>query len=280
MTVQKAPTTAGPRIAHHLDSELRISDILQQPLHDLGGLDRMLLRTMAMLARRKLVSATGLEHVAPCRDPFILVLNHSTRGEALWIPALLVLLRNGRRIHFLADWNFRMIPGLDLLYRRSGAITVPRKSARPRFLNALKPLFTDKTPPITVARRLLLDGRSVGIFPEGTVNRNAQLLRGRYGAARLSLETGVPVVPAGIRFPGQPSGEPIADNAPFSLQIGPALAPPTPFGPCSESRSIGLVQDWHAEIMTALSCMSGKDWQPLKMEKHHADNTAYNHASR
>src|SRR5262249_22333222 len=112
--------------------------VLAWPMPDLAPLDRLLVRGLVLARRRSIGRLDGLEHIAPARDPFILALNHSTRTEAVLVPALLLLLRGGRRIHFLADWNFRMIPGVDLLYRRSGAITVARKSARPRVLNVMK----------------------------------------------------------------------------------------------------------------------------------------------
>src|SRR5262245_44526701 len=147
-------------------------DIVRWPLPVLGTLDRWLLRAAALIARRQVIAARGLEHIRAEADPFILALNHSTRREAVLVPPLLVLLRGGRRIHFLADWNFRLIPGVDLLYRRAGAITVMRKSARPRWLNVFKPLFADPLPPFEHARALLAAGRSVGVFPEGTVNRD------------------------------------------------------------------------------------------------------------
>ena len=35
-----------------------------------------------------------------------------------------MLHRGGRLIHFLADWNFRLIPGIGLMYRRAETITV------------------------------------------------------------------------------------------------------------------------------------------------------------
>ena len=57
------------------------------------------------------------------------------------MPALLILHRGGQLIHFLADWNYRLIPGVGLIYRRAQTITVTRKSARPKFLNVLKPLY-------------------------------------------------------------------------------------------------------------------------------------------
>jgi 1-acyl-sn-glycerol-3-phosphate acyltransferase len=95
---------------------------------------------------------------------------------------------------------------------------------------------------------LLLSGASVGIFPEGKVNRDPHvLLRGRLGAARLSLETGVPVVPAGLRPVSTPAG-------PMSIEIGAPLTPP--------SMAAGVdgddVRAWHAQIMSAIAVLSGK----------------------
>jgi 1-acyl-sn-glycerol-3-phosphate acyltransferase len=162
-------------------------------------------------------------------------------------------------VHFVADWNFRMIPGVGLLYRRGGAITVVRKPARPRFLNVLRPLYADPVPALERARRHLLAGRSVGIFPEGTVNRDpARLLAGRGGAARLSLETGVAIVPAGIRFPHR------TDNALGSMEIefGAPLQPPQIAG----AAPLALVREWHAAAMTEIARLSGKQWNPRKGE--------------
>ena len=236
----------------------RLSAILAWPLPDLGLVDRVLVRGAAMVSRARVGAIRGLEHIAPERDPFILAINHSTRQEALLVPPLLILLRSGRRIHFLADWNFRMIPGVDLLYRRAGAITVPRKPARPRILNVMRPLFTDAVAPLEQARRHLIAGRSIGIFPEGTVNPDPlRLLRGRHGAARLSLETGAPVVPAGIRFPTVPRGAVIPEGSPMEIEIGPPLpVPPAP----ARNPTPANVRARHAEIMTEIGRLSGKSW--------------------
>src|SRR5260370_38997129 len=91
--------------------------ILSGPLPELKLVDRMLVRSIALVSRRKVCSLDGLDYIAPELDPFILAANHSTRQEAIVLPALLFVLRHGRRIHFMADWTFRMIPGVDLLYR-------------------------------------------------------------------------------------------------------------------------------------------------------------------
>ena len=240
--------------------------ILSWSLPDLAVIDRMLVRGVALIGRTKIHRLDGLEYIAPERDPFILAANHNTRLEAILLPALLLLVRHGRRIHFIADWNFRMIPGVDLLYRRAGAITVVRKPARPRLLNLMKPLFTDKVSPIEQARAYLMSGRSIGVFPEGTVNRDPlRLLRGRYGAARLSLETGAPVIPVGLRFPTVPRGTPIAEGSPMSIVIGEPLVPPA----AATSAAYANLRAWHERVMVTIGRLSGKSWEFSAQEASH-----------
>ena len=77
-----------------------------------------------------------------------------------------------------------------------------------------------------------------------------QLLRGRRGAARLSLETGAPVVPMGIRFPGIKPGHRIQDHAVMELCIGAPLVPPAPV---HEPASLDTVTHWHAAIMSEIA---------------------------
>jgi 1-acyl-sn-glycerol-3-phosphate acyltransferase len=231
--------------------------VLFSPLPDLRGLDRILLRAMTMIGLHKVSSFSGLHHVGPDRDPFVLVLNHNSRHEALIVPALLFFLRGGRRIHFLADWNFRLIPGIDLLYQRAGVITVTRKLAKPRMLNAMKPFFTNTVPPLEQARQHLERGCSIAIFPEGAVNRNRfQLLRGRHGAARLSLETGAPIIPAGIRF-SRTKETPADLKGQMEITVG----PPLPMPSTQEALvTRANVRARHVQIMSAISVLSGKSW--------------------
>jgi 1-acyl-sn-glycerol-3-phosphate acyltransferase len=213
--------------------------------------DRFLARAFATLAAAQVHAIEGLASIAPPRDPFVLVANHSSRRETLYLPALLLLARGGRPIHFLADWNFRLIPGVGILYKRAGAITVAHKDARPRLLNWLKPFFTSAIPPHGLAAGYLRGGRSIGLFPEGSVNRSDnELRRGRFGAARLALESGVPIVPVGIRFGGSDgSSRRIDTSSAISIRIGSALTVPDPR---SEPASVALVRHWHARLMTEI----------------------------
>lgn len=252
--------------------------LLRWPLPWQGLGNRLLMRTLALLARRHVLSIRGLEHIAPAHDPFIVVLNHSTRTEAILVPALLMLHRGGRLIHFLADWNYRLIPGIGLLYRRAETVTVTRKPARPRLFNAFKRFYLHRLTALERARNCMLRGDSVGIFPEGAINRSPhRLLPGRRGAARLSLETGAAVVPVGIRFPHLAPGQLIGDHALMEIIIGAPLRPPSlnKTLPMEGWAPLSDVRAWHAVIMGRIATLSGKSWHPpirasLPREDRHA----------
>ena len=224
--------------------------------------DRLLCRIMTTLSKRYVLGIQGHpEAIGPDSGPFILAMNHNQRFEALLIPSLLFFYRQGKPIHFLADWQYMLMPGVASLYRAGQTIVTTRKSARPRFLNVFKPLFKHPQPAFQRAMTKLRDGAPIGIFPEGTMNRNPnQLLRGFHGAARLALMTGAPVVPAGIRFPYVEEGGTIEDGAKMSLHIG----QPIQFGalPVLNRPCLSDVQSCHRQIMQALTEVSGKVWHP------------------
>lgn len=205
----------------------------------------------------------GVERVRPACDPFILALNHSTKLEALFLPAFLLLVRGGRPLHFIADWNFKLVPGIAGIYRAGDVIALDRKPARPRFLNVLRPLLTDRVPAFKRAAERLAAGASVGVFPEGTTNRDPRgLLRGFSGAAKLSLQCGVPVVPAGVRFPGHDGRSPIPELAPLEIEFGEPLVPPI-----EREWTSAAVRAWHARVMSEIARLSGKTW-PNERKSH------------
>jgi len=219
-------------------------------------LARAVIRGLLLAFGGAIRNVRGLGHVLPARDPFILALNHSTKLEALFLPAFLLHVREGKALHFIADWNFKLVPGIAGIYRSGDVITLDRKPARPRFLNLLRPLLTDRVPAFTCAAERLAAGASVGIFPEGTTNRDPRrLLRGFHGAAKLSLQANVPVVPAGLRFPRHTDAARIPELAPMEIEFGEPLAPPA-----ERDLSAAAVRAWHARLMGEIARRSGKTW--------------------
>ena len=77
------------------------------------------------------------------------------------------------------------------------------------------------------------------------------------GVARLALETGVPVVPGGVRFPNANPAQPVNDAEPFRVRFGPSIRPVP--GSLALPQNVSAL---HAQIMGAISTLSGKEWQP------------------
>lgn len=98
-------------------------------------------------------------------------------------PIVLGLAAYPRRIYFMAKEELFKIPILNWLIRALNAFPVRRgKSDKKAFQMALE---------------LLLGGKVVGLFPEGTRHRG-KLGPARSGVAILALKTGVPVIPIAI----------------------------------------------------------------------------------
>lgn len=214
---------------------------------------RWIIRATLLALAPFLQSVEGEERLRRQRGPFVVALNHSQRTEAFLVPALLAWLRGGRLIRFLADWNYMLLPPVYALYRSARVIPVISKPASPRFLTGFRDLLTSPPTGFECARKCLGRGQPVGLFVEGTTNRDpTRLLRGRRGAARLSLEADVPVLPIGIRFPEHSDpGRKIADHEALSLHVGHPLTPPT---------SDDLPR-WHAAIMRAVASCSDTAWE-------------------
>jgi 1-acyl-sn-glycerol-3-phosphate acyltransferase len=76
----------------------------------------------------------------------------------------------------------------------------------------------------STARRLIGEGWSLLVFPEGTRSKDGWLGRWRHGAARLAIEYGIPVVPVALRgtYSAMPRGRnwPLKGRPPVSVRFG------------------------------------------------------------
>jgi 1-acyl-sn-glycerol-3-phosphate acyltransferase len=218
---------------------------------------RVALRLVNAALASRILEIRGMERLAGARDPFIVVLNHSQRLEAVTIPTTLFVARDGKLIHFIADWNFMLIPGVGMIMRMGQTIPLAYKDARPRWLNVFRARYRRGPPAFVKARELIEAGHSIGVFPEGTVNRDPdQLLPGHLGAARLALETGAPIVPVGVRFPLEPPGAPIRALARMSLHVGAPIQSKRADPGTRPARAD--VQVLHETVMREIGSLSGK----------------------
>jgi 1-acyl-sn-glycerol-3-phosphate acyltransferase len=147
-----------------------------------------------------LLEIEGAERLQESEEPAIFALNHNNSLESILIPAVLVQLRR-QPVHFLVDWMYLQIPGLGSLIRFGDPIPVYGKRARWGLWENHRREWR-RRPILEACLERLGDGGSLGIFPEGTRNRDPhRLLPGRPGLGELVLRSRAPVVPIGIHYP-------------------------------------------------------------------------------
>lgn len=123
----------------------------------------------------------GLERV-PAEGPLIVAGNHLSYLDPFAHGYFVV--KAGRRPRFLAKRELFEVPLVGAVLRGSGQIPVARGTGDQAALGE--------------ARRALDDGEVVVIYPEGTTtttNPDFSPGRGKTGAVRLSLVTGIPILP-------------------------------------------------------------------------------------
>lgn len=127
----------------------------------------------------------GLEHIPPRGQGALLAFNHIAYLDPL---AVAYSLNEARRVpRFLAKSELFESRKIGWVLRGARQIEVRRGSAQaPQALgNAVKALH---------------DGEAVVVFPEGTITKDPDLrpMQGKSGIARLSLQSGMPVIPAAV----------------------------------------------------------------------------------
>lgn len=121
----------------------------------------------------------------PQTGPFILAPNHYSEIDPIAVGAAVWHL--GRLPRFMAKASLFDVPVLGRVLRRSGQIPVERVGASGR----------SGGNPMGAAAQLIERQDGVIVYPEGTLTRDPELwpMRGKSGAVRLALESGIPLIP-------------------------------------------------------------------------------------
>ncbi len=122
----------------------------------------------------------------PNTGPFILSPNHYSEIDPVAMGAAIWHL--GRLPRFMAKASLFKIPVVGWLLRASGQIPVRREGS----------VRSADGNPMGAAGELIRREAGVIVYPEGTLTRDPELwpMRGKSGAVRLALETGIPLIPA------------------------------------------------------------------------------------
>lgn len=126
------------------------------------------------------------ESKLPQSGPFILAPNHFSEIDPLTMGAAVWHL--GRLPRFMAKASLFKVPVLGFFMHATGQIPVERAGSRPEAGRN----------PLSAASTLIESQSSVIVYPEGTLTRDPDLwpMRGKPGAVRLALESGIPLIPA------------------------------------------------------------------------------------
>jgi putative phosphoserine phosphatase/1-acylglycerol-3-phosphate O-acyltransferase len=125
-------------------------------------------------------------HNIPADGPAILVGNHRSYFDVFAVS--LTVAKTGRTVRFLGKKEVFDAPVIGQLAAALGGIRVDRG--------------TGSDAPLDAAAAALEAGEMVAIMPQGTIPRGRAFfdpaLQGRWGAARLAVRTGAPVIPMGL----------------------------------------------------------------------------------
>ncbi|CAA9251539.1 MAG: Acyl-CoA:1-acyl-sn-glycerol-3-phosphate acyltransferase [uncultured Corynebacteriales bacterium] len=195
----------------------------------------------------------GEEHV-PAKGAAIIASNHLSFSDSIFMPLLV-----RRRVTFLAKQEYFTGRGFKGWFSRafmSGAGQVPIDRSSGSAAKAA----------LETGKRILDEGRLLGIYPEGTRSPDGRLYRGKTGVARMALEAGVPVIP--VAMIDTDKVQPIGKRIPRIRRIGVRFGPPLDF-----SRYEGLAGDRFVErsmtdeIMYELMVLSGQEYVDLYAAK-------------
>ena len=123
----------------------------------------------------------GRENV-PTDGPAIMAPNHLSVIDSFFLPVVL-----DRRITYVGKAEYMDDWKTKYLFPALGMVPIDRSGG------------TASQAALDTAARILESGELFGIYPEGTRSRSGNLHKGRTGVARLSMRTGAPIVPVGLR---------------------------------------------------------------------------------
>jgi 1-acyl-sn-glycerol-3-phosphate acyltransferase len=128
------------------------------------------------------VRVSGVHHV-PAHGPGVIATNHVGYLDFVFAGAG-VRKQSKRRARFVAKREVFDHPVSGPLMRSMGHIRVDRGG--------------DTASAMREVAEALAAGDLVGMFPEGTINPSFVPLTGRPGAARMAIESGVPLIPGAV----------------------------------------------------------------------------------
>jgi 1-acyl-sn-glycerol-3-phosphate acyltransferase len=190
----------------------------------------------------------------PDEGPAIIASNHLSFSDSIFMPLMVK-----RKVTFVAKAEYFTGKGLKgwlvkMFFVGTGTIPVDRSGGRA----AQAALDTQL--------RVLREGNLAGIYPEGTRSPDGRLYRGKTGVARLTLESGAPVIPVVMLNADeiQPPGKIMPRIKRVQIRFGKPLDFTRYAGMAGERFVERAVTD---EIMYELMELSGREYVDVYAQK-------------
>lgn len=120
----------------------------------------------------------------PRSGSFVISPNHTSNIDPIVVGVAVYL--GGRSPHFLGKASLWKVPVVGALLRATRQMPIERGGV------------SRDADPLRTAKKQMAEGSGVIVYPEGTLTRDPGIwpMRGKTGAVRLAIATGVPLVPA------------------------------------------------------------------------------------
>ena len=188
---------------------------------------------------------TGLHNLPD--GPVVLAANHISFADEIFTP-----LAARRQVCYFAKVEYFTTPGpagkvMATFFNAMGHVPVARSDTR------------SAAAVIDIGVDVLAQGRTLGIYPEGTRSPDGRLHRFRTGVARLALRSGAPVVPVGLvgTREAQPPGTRGWHRVPVEVHFGAPLY----FGDrAAQERSSRVLREITETVRESVQALSGQDY--------------------
>jgi 1-acyl-sn-glycerol-3-phosphate acyltransferase len=197
------------------------------------------------------ITFEGLHHI-PASGGAVVAINHTSYVD--FLPAALAATARKRRLRFMIKSEMQDVRLVNFLITRTGTIPVDRSSGAHAYY---------------VAVQRLKEGELVAVYPEATISRSFELKEFKSGAARMSMEAGVPVIPLIVwgaqRMWTKDHPRHLGRNKiPIIVRVGPPI-PPTGAADELETRLRSDMTALLNEAQAAYPSAPGAYWVPRRL---------------
>ncbi|MBQ3635333.1 MAG: 1-acyl-sn-glycerol-3-phosphate acyltransferase [Bacteroidales bacterium] len=116
------------------------------------------------------------------KQSYVVICNHQSAYDIMAIYGSLPI-----DFRWIMKKELRNVPALGFACEKCGHIFIDRSSARAAYRT------------LQEAKKVLVDGKSVVIFPEGTRSGTREMHAFKHGAFKMALDLGLPILPVSIK---------------------------------------------------------------------------------